>query len=198
MSTGSDGHRGKLVGSAYFPEIVSAYTAEVFTVLDKESDRGCALVASAYIEYSVRRLLMAHCKSVSDVSDKDLGVLFKDFDSQFASLSSCVRLCRAVGYLDETDQKVLKDFGPWRNGFAHGTGEKLIEEESLCEFMKPVEKMVNITWEASEVSKHYPEHSVARQKFMVWASVMIAAFHDLILQVEDTTKPTQSGDAKLQ
>jgi hypothetical protein len=178
------------------PRVVK-HSKEIMRLLMKETDRGCVLVASAYFEDSVRRMLSAFCRTVSDVSEKELNTLFKTFDSQFANFSSCIRLCRALGLIDDQDQRILNKFGVWRNQFAHGTGDKQIDPEGLASFLAPIEEMVELAVEAADIPE-LKEFSEERQKFMAWASISLGEWHEMILDHEDFREPHPSPDEKPQ
>lgn len=175
---------------SFDPRVVK-HSKEIMRLLMKETDRGCVLVASAYFEDSVRRMLSAFCRTVSDVSEKELNTLFKTFDSQFANFSSCIRLCRALGLIDDQDQRILNKFGVRRNQFAHGTGDKLIDAEGIASFLAPIEEMVELAVNAADIPE-LKEFSAERQKFMAWASISLGEWHEMILDHEDLRKPPSS------
>ena len=130
------------------------------TVLLNESDRGCVLAVSAYLEESVRESLCARCQELSEATDSDLGKVFKDFDSQFASFVSCIRLAFALGVIDREMELSLREFAAMRNGFAHRSGPKRITEHQ-------VRKVVD-AYGLSYVSGMFAGFS-ARQVLINWA-----------------------------
>ena len=144
--------------------------AEFSKMLGNESDRGCVMVTSAYLEEGLRDALIAKCKSMSDVTDKELNAVFKAFDSQFASFASCIRLARAMGIVDALQQKMLLDFGAARNGFAHGRGTKKITDSWVDSFALPNRPQLDDLAEAFQ--ERFKDQSKSRLVFSMWASCM--------------------------
>jgi hypothetical protein len=51
---------------------------------------------------------------------------------------------------------------------------------------------------ATAAIPEFDKHSKQRQKFMVWAAVLVAAFHDLLLDLEEAKKQLRSPGAILE
>ncbi len=166
---------------------------EMLDLLEKESERGCVLVAAAYIESALRRALSAYCRTISEVTETELNQLFKTFDSQFANFAPCIRLARALGIITAAYQESLKKFGAWRNPYAHGTGEKPIVLEEIASFANEGLEAVGIikeggTYNYSEDS----EFSAGRSAFMIWAALVVEFFEEKIEELEQTSMPPRS------
>jgi hypothetical protein len=78
--------------------ISRAMLDDILRLLNSESDRGCVLVASAYIEELVREMLCRYCRANSkrNIEDNELSHAFRDFESQFYNFASSVRLARVL------------------------------------------------------------------------------------------------------
>lgn len=159
---------------------------EVLVLLSDESERGCVLAASAYLEETLREALCARCQQFSKISQTDLNALFKSFDSQFASFASCIRLAYALGIIDKTSEKALRDFAKMRNGFfAHKAGPTEIRAEHIkdvCKSVSPsleavfteLRRLANdpqVRTAANELlQKLVKQHSSSRLHLMWWAA----------------------------
>lgn len=145
-------------------------------LLIEESDRGCILVASAYLEEALRVALMKRCKHLSDIGDVELTRLFKDFESQFSNFASCIRLARGIGIISADQQGMLLEFGAKRNAFAHGTGRKSITEkwiqgicrDELAEGTLALGKRLHEEMHGRPL----PSAGIPRFRFMFWAASM--------------------------
>lgn len=153
------------------------------TLLTQETDRGCVLVASAYLEEMLRTVLMAKCRTLSDVTDDDLPKLFKSFDSQFASFASCIRLARALGIVNEQEKKMLLNFGYKRNEFAHGTGDKKITDHWMNDFVPQL--MDHIQRVLEQHTAWDTRLTRERLVFGLWASIMYGRLARTVAILED-------------
>lgn len=148
--------------------------------LTLETDRGCVLVISAYIETSVRDALIAKCTVTSDCTEGELNKLFKSFDSQFANFTSCIRLAHALGIIDRTMAKMLIDFAAWRNKFAHQPYSRAINAGDI-EFTKPAAHIVEplLSRDGMPDVKLLP-FSMERITLVFWASyVYVTLKHEI-------------------
>lgn len=95
--------------------------------------------------------------------------------------------------LNNEQQRVLLGFGGWRNAFAHGTGDKKIKDVGT-NFLKPIDEVLTVTVGVLHDIEAFNRHSLERQKFMAFASMIVASFHDLILDLQARRQP-HSDDA---
>jgi len=83
--------------------------------LGKESDRGCALVAAAYLEDELVELLKRFLIKQPDAASK---ALF-DFNGPLGTFSAKIRMAHALGLISTETQKGLDILRKIRNEFAH-------------------------------------------------------------------------------
>lgn len=83
--------------------------------LGRESDRGCALVAAAYLENEMTELLKRFFVTQGSKATK---ALF-DFNGPVGTFSSKIRLSLALGLIPEEIQSALDLIRNLRNDFAH-------------------------------------------------------------------------------
>jgi len=88
---------------------------EIRNELEKESDRGCALVAAAYLENQITELLEDF---FIKQSKKDSDSLF-DFNGPVGTFSSKIKMCLALGLIPKEISNGLDIVRKIRNEFAH-------------------------------------------------------------------------------
>jgi len=122
---------------------------ELRDLLGKETDRGCALTAAAYLDHELGKLL----KKVL-IQDEPLHKELFEGYGPLASFSSRIDLAYGLGYLAPLERRDLHLIRKIRNTFAHRTG--------------------NVTFDDSEISSRcqqlhhdvFNEKLTARSKFM--------------------------------
>lgn len=85
------------------------------TELERESDRGCALVASAYLEGELTALLTSFFVALSNASHKQLF----DFNGPLGTFSGKIRIAHASGLIADPVRSALELVRKIRNDFAH-------------------------------------------------------------------------------
>ncbi len=83
--------------------------------LSKESDRGCALVASAYLENELTELLSCFFVELDRKREKAVW----DFTGPVGTFSSKIKLAFALGLISDELEKSLDNVRDIRNKFAH-------------------------------------------------------------------------------
>jgi hypothetical protein len=162
-------------------EIVSFRTLQMVDILGEETDRGCVLVAASYIEHSLKTALESRLGYLAsafgeNATEKEIGQLLKDYESQFYSFKSCIRLSRLVGIIRIATKDSLSKFADLRNGFAHHEGRKQITQKWIDLFTKTDERIFK---QIQTLAEMLPVHSqkignmtIARRRFMSWAAIV--------------------------
>lgn len=112
--------------------------------LEKESDRGCALVAAAYLENEINELL--DCFFIKQGA-RARAALF-DFNGPVGTFSSKIKMSAALGLLPEEIHKALDIIRKIRNEFAH------LHEPLDFESTKVKQQVINLlpSFDASQES----------------------------------------------
>ena len=99
------------------PSITESLASEAFkfrATLDVESDRGCALMAGAYIDDRLKRLI-----SESFVHDKDIHREFFNFSGPLGGFSARITYAFLSGKLSKAEYRDLNLIRKIRNDFGH-------------------------------------------------------------------------------
>ncbi len=147
-------------------------------MLGKESDRGCVLSATAFLENELGRLL----KSVLVQDDKLLKVLFEGY-GPLATFSARIDLAYGLGYIAPLQRRDLHLIRKIRNIFAHRTGEVTFDDDDISSRCLELHHDV------------YNENLPPRKKFIRVAVGIAAPIHASIRQSEH---PAKARDLDLQ
>ena len=136
--------------------------------LEKESDRGCALVAAAYLENEITVLLKRFLVKQS----KKAAIELFDFNGPIGTFSSKIKLSFALGLISKELQSSLDVIRKIRNDFAH-------LHEPLDFSIDTITQKINSLLPSCDISVTAP-----REKFLKKALAMVAAIH---LSLANTT-----------
>jgi DNA-binding MltR family transcriptional regulator len=131
------------------PADMQSEASGVSKSLTSESDRGLALIAAAYFDATLRRMLLAHFESTGQKSGKLIDPLFEGF-GPLSSFSSKIGVCYAFNLIGYTLAKDLHLIRKIRNDFAHSLSEKDFEDPAI-------NKLIDQLWQSvllSTSSKH--------------------------------------------
>jgi DNA-binding MltR family transcriptional regulator len=134
---------------------------EIRSELEKESDRGCALVAAAYLENQITELLEGF---FIQQSKKASGSLF-DFNGPVGTFSSKIKMCLALGLIPKEISNALDLVRKIRNEFAHLHEPLRFDTESMAR------RVVSLLPEISV------ENTIAREAFISKIQSMAATLH---------------------
>jgi len=81
-----------------------------------ESDRGCALLASSWLENATKDLI--RCGLFADSNGKELKEVFSG-SGPFSSFFSCINVCYLSGRISKSERRALHFIRDIRNDFAH-------------------------------------------------------------------------------
>lgn len=125
-------------------EELSENTPKVIEYLQKESDRGCALVSVAFLDDVLRRLLLESLREGKTTKELLKGEL--------ATIDSRMKMAYVLGHIDRNEYNNLKIICRIRNKFAHFYDEIDFKEDKiskLCQELSP--RTIN-----APNSEHYP------------------------------------------
>ena len=94
---------------------------------NEESDRGCALILSSNLENRLGKLIKELCVNLTKEVEKRLFC----GTGGFATFSSRIDTCYALGQIGEEEYRDLNLIRKIRNEFAHTEGELTFESQSI-------------------------------------------------------------------
>jgi DNA-binding MltR family transcriptional regulator len=141
--------------------------------LEKESDRGCALVASAYLENEISQLLE---RFFIELSSKSKKILF-DFNGPVGTFSSKIEISFALGLITHEIKAALSLVRKVRNEFAH------LHEPLDFDSDKIKQKILNILPNID--TKQY----TTRQSFIKKIQSIAATVHHCHFNVQRSRSP---------
>ena len=100
------------------PEDLEGRSAGFFETIKLESDRGCVLVAAAFLDEALELLLRSHMASNTTVVKRSIDPLFTH-DGPLGSFGVKTNLCKALKLLYEEEYADLNCVRELRNHFAH-------------------------------------------------------------------------------
>jgi len=136
----------------------------LFTIVDeleKESDRGCALVAAAYLENEISELLQSFLVNQRKTSTKELF----DFNGPLGTFSSKIKIGFALGLISKETQTSLDVIRRIRNDFAHLQAPLNFE-------VKEIQQKIDNILPSYEISK-----MSTREKFIKKVQALVAIIH---------------------
>src|SRR5262245_33803219 len=101
--------------------------SEFRSSLTPETDRGCALMAAAYLSNQLVRLLRATLVEDEDVIDE----LFRHL-GPLGSFSGCIEMCYALGLLPSEVRRDLHLIRKIRNDFGHVARTLTFEDPGIA------------------------------------------------------------------
>lgn len=134
---------------------------EIRSELEKESDRGCALVAAAYLENQITELLEGFFIKQSRKASESLF----EFNGPVGTFSSKIKMCLALGLIPKEISNGLDVVRKIRNEFAHLHEPLDFDTQSISQ------RVVALLPEISV------ENTLPREAFITKIQSMAAAIH---------------------
>ena len=106
---------------------------KVFDEFDKETNRGCVLVALAHIEELLREILYAFF-----TDNKATTELIDGFNAPLGTLASKSKACFALGLITKKEYKTIEYCRKIRNIFAHSSYGVSFNEPSIIKLCKKI------------------------------------------------------------
>ncbi|WP_292656181.1 MltR family transcriptional regulator, partial [Nitratifractor sp.] len=139
-------------------------TSTLFTIvneLEKESDRGCALVAAAYLENEITALLLGFFVEQGKSATKELF----DFNGPLGTFSSKIKIAFALGLISKETQISLDVIRRIRNDFAH------LQDPLNFDVKEILQKIDNL------LPSYKTSESAPREKFIKKVQALVAVIH---------------------
>ena len=117
---------------------------EFAKAIGNESDRGCVLLATSFIDDALESLLRTKLKMMSDVRDTELDILLvKRPLPPLGSFSIRTRVAAAMGILNRRTVHALRLLGDLRNKLAHQKGPAALDEASIAPIIQMLIERAN-------------------------------------------------------
>ena len=113
------------------PEELKGASADVFEVLRAESDRGCVLVAAAFVEEGLELLLRSRM-----LTNPKVGTLFSGPMAPLGSFSAKIEIAQALHLLLREEYEDLNAIRALRNHFAHSYVKATFRDDKAVETVK--------------------------------------------------------------
>jgi DNA-binding MltR family transcriptional regulator len=118
---------------------LSQQTKELYNDLDKESDRGAALLGAAFLDESLEAMLRMFFVDDSSLADELLGT-----DRPLGSFSARIRTAYAIGLLGREMYADLETVRSIRNDFAHDHRGLSFDNQSLADRARNLKAWANV------------------------------------------------------
>jgi DNA-binding MltR family transcriptional regulator len=145
------------------PEELEGSAAEFFGSIKGESDRGCVLVAAAFLDEA----LEVHLRSRMS-REGSVGPLFA---GPLRSFWAKIELCRALGLIEGSERDELTRIRKLRNLFAHTHKEASFDHPQVVEITEGFSVFSGLDWRPIEGL------APARQRFVLSASWLAGSLH---------------------
>ena len=157
----------KKKGLEYFAEV-----AEFRFSLNRETDRGCALMAAAYLSNQLERLLRKTLVDNRKIIDELFGIL-----GPLGSFSAKIEVAYSMGLLPKVARQDLHVLRKIRNEFAHEAGSLTFLDRRVAS-------------RCDNLQHHWQECGAkARAKFISTAIGVCAVIHAAIARTDHATEP---------
>jgi DNA-binding MltR family transcriptional regulator len=141
-------------------------------VLMDESDRGCILVAQAFLENQLENLLRKHLVKVSNETEKFINKLIGSGTSTpLGSFAPRARMARALGLINTKTYSVLMAINDLRRKYAHCPQHVTLKLNEITTMYDELEGMRKAwanclnKWEPTRKNMEKRKHSEARMMF---------------------------------
>lgn len=156
------------------PEELSGWTAQFFSTIKGESDRGCVLVAAAFLDEALELLLRSRMSTDSQVLKSSIEPLFTGI-GPLKSFWAKTELCRALRLVPDYEYADLTRIRNLRNHFAHSYVNASFDDAKAVEIVSELRhfglKEFPPKADESEESGH------VRDRFSLAASWLAGAIH---------------------
>ena len=116
-------------------------------VFQGETDRACAVLGSALLEYLLGKLIEKHLTNLNKMSDK----IFHDSNAPLGTFSSRINIAHALNLIDKSNYKDLRTIKGIRNQFAHNLDVHTFEgNQSVQDLCNNFRRAVNYAKDKKE------------------------------------------------
>jgi DNA-binding MltR family transcriptional regulator len=157
-------------------EELEGSSKEFFVSVREESDRGCVLVAAAFLDEALEAILRSHMSQETHVVRDIVGRLFRP-DGPLGTFSAKISLCRALQLIDQQDYEDLDRIRGLRNHFAHSHNTAAFAEQHVKDLAAGFSIFGDIHW----VDKDGGDGVLpARKRFVFAASWLAGSLHNRV------------------
>jgi DNA-binding MltR family transcriptional regulator len=157
------------------PRELEGWAAEFFQTIKAESDRGCVLVAAAFLDEALELLLRSRMS-------KDAGVIKGSIEPLFTGLGplksfwSKTELCFALGLLPDYEHSDLMRMRNLRNLFAHSYTNAAFDDVRVIQIISELKHFGMKQFPLSDAERAKRGH--VRSRFMSAAAWLAGTIHD--------------------
>jgi len=158
------------------PEEVEKLAAVFLATLKGESDRGCVLVAAAFLDEALELLLRSRMRSEPKVVKQSIDPLLTGI-GPLKSFWARTELCRALDLLTEWEYEDLKKIRDLRNLFAHSYEQADFDDPRVVEMSLQLHTFGSRTVPKGALLKR-TDIKEARLRFTSEASFVAGTLHN--------------------
>ena len=156
-------------------EDVKDCAAAFFKTIKAESDRGCVLVATAFLDEALELLLRSKMKSEPRIVKKSVDPLLTGI-GPLKSFWARTELCRALDFLAEWEYDDLSQIRNLRNLFAHSYEQADFDDPRVVEMVMKLNAFGERILPQGQAPKR-ADVKEARQRFSLAAAWLAGALH---------------------
>lgn len=109
----------------------------IVEALRRESDRGCAIFAAAFLDGDLERLLRTYFRQDPGTVKKVVDPLFRTY-APLSTFSAKIQICFALGLLTKRLHRRLEVFRRIRNELAHDASHMSLDVPSFQDLLRPI------------------------------------------------------------
>lgn len=156
------------------PSELKGRSADLFNTIKLESDRGCTLIAAAFLDEALELLIRSQMSGKASIVKASVGPLFTGI-GPLKSFWAKIELCQALKLISEQEHSDLSGIRALRNHFAHSYVDATFDDP----------KAVKIVTDLYHFGiRHFPVTAVEKQKgnfvrhrFSLAAAWLAGGFH---------------------
>lgn len=156
------------------PQELEGKSAGFFETIKAESDRGCVLVAAAFLDEALELLLRSNMYNDTKLLKKTIDPLFVPV-GPLGSLGVKIDLCRALKLLYTEEFEDLISIRNLRNYFAHSYVDASFADQKAIDHILNLNHFGIKNFPLSNEEKKTPNH--IRQRFSLCASWLAGGIH---------------------
>jgi DNA-binding MltR family transcriptional regulator len=156
------------------PAELKGRAANFFETIKVESDRGCVLVAAAFLDEALELLLRAQMSHDRAVVKNSVEPLFAGI-GPLKSFWAKTELCRVLKLVSEQEYADLTSIRNLRNYFAHSYVDATFEDPKAAEIVVGLNHFGIRIFAVTDVEKK--KGSYVRNRFSLAASWLAGSFH---------------------
>lgn len=157
------------------PHELKGWAARFFETIKNESDRGCVLVAAAFLDEGLELLLRSRMSKDSAVVKGSIEPLFSGGVAPLRSFWAKAKLCFSLGLVPDNLHADLMRIRSLRNLFAHSYSGASFEDPTVIQLVSELKHFGMREFPPSDEEKVRPDH--VRNRFMLAAAWLAGIIH---------------------